>query len=231
MLGAFAVILIIATVGRKLGCGEGDAAEHLTGIFCTAGGIAALLGGNGVIQYRYDELCRPLQTNDGELSQRDEEPTAVTAVNQIVIKQAFDALGNLQGAILPAAVITNVLYLGAENHGIQHLHHSSGKIGGEPGDSVGFIQPCVAAVDVGMAFFTAEHGPFGEHRKAVQGGGTSGADGSICKNPVVEADIDAVVIPIKGHRLDGGLLRLENFRRRFLRFRHYLRCYRPRLQS
>lgn len=93
------------------------------------------------------------------------------------------------------------------------------------------MEPGVAAVDVGMAFLSAQHCPFGKYRQAVQRGGSGGADGGIGEDAVVECDIDAVMVPVKGYWLDGGLLRLENFRRRFHHFRHHLRRYRPRLQS
>ena len=48
---------------------EGDAAEHLAGIFSAAGIVTAFLAGNGIIQYRHHQLCIPLQPDDGELSE------------------------------------------------------------------------------------------------------------------------------------------------------------------
>jgi len=54
---------------------------------------------------------------------------------------------------------------------------------------------------VGAAVFSAENRPFGKYCQTVQGSGPGTADGGISQDPVVEGYIDAVVIPVKGHRL------------------------------
>ena len=54
---------------------------------------------------------------------------------------------------------------------------------------------------MGPTVLTAEHRPLGKYRQAVKGGGPRLADGGIGQDPVVEGDVDAVVIPVKGHRL------------------------------
>ena len=114
------------------------------------------------------------------------------------------------------------------------LHHSSGIIGNIAADTVCFVQPCVGAVDVRLAVLAAQHCPFGEYGHAVKSRRPGSADGGIRQNAVVEGHVDAVVVAVKSHRLDGGLLRLENFRRRFHRFRHrshHYHLHRRLLQS
>lgn len=220
VLTAPVVAAVIAAAGGEPGGGEGDFAEHLAGIFGAARGFAAFLGGDCVVQNGNHQLGIPFQTNDGELPQGDEEPAAVTAVHQIVIKHGANGGRDLQSIVLSAMVVANIPNLGAEDHGIQNLHHGGGNIGTVAADAVGFMQTGVAGEDVSRAVFAAEHRPFGKHGQTVQSGGAGRADGGIGKNPVVECDINAVVVPVKGYRLDGGLLRLENFRRRFHHFRH-----------
>ena len=51
------------------------------------------------------------------------------------------------------------------------------------------------------AVLAAEHRPLAEDPKTIQGGGAAGANQGIRQNPVVEGDVDAVVVPVKGHRL------------------------------
>ena len=229
-----AAAVSVAAGGGELGRGEGNSAEHFAGILGAAGGVAAFLGGNGVIQHRHDELGIPLQTDHRELAQGDKQPAAVTGFHQIFVKLAADTAGDLDAGILPAPVLADFPHLGAEDHGIQHLHHSGGQIGAVAGGAVSIAQPGIAAENVGLALFPAEHRPLGEYRKAVQRRRPCGADGGVSKDPVVECHIDAVVAAVEGHRLHGGLLRLENFRRRFHHFRHHPRRYhrlRFRLQS
>ena len=59
--------LAVAALGGELGGREGDAAEHLAGIFGAARGIATLLCGDAVIHNGDDELSVPFQPDDGEL--------------------------------------------------------------------------------------------------------------------------------------------------------------------
>lgn len=113
--------------------------------------------------------------------------------------------------------------------GVRDLHHSGGAVGKAAGRPIGTAQTGIAAVDVGAAVFSAKHRPFGEYGKSVEGSGPGVADGGVCQNSVIECDIDAVMIPVKSHGLDGSLLRLENFRCHFLQFRH--RPHRYHLQS
>ena len=228
--GIVAVGFFIAVSGGELGGGEGDPGEHLAGIFGAATGVfTAFLGGNGVFHHRDHQLGIPLQADDGELTQSDKQTAAVAGEDQFFIKQAGDAVGDLDGFL--AGTVADFLDFGTEDHGVQYLHHGGGQVGEVTGHAVRLAQAGVAAVDMGVAFLTAEDGPFGEHSQAVEGGGATAADHGVGKDPIIEGHIDTVVVSVKGYGFDGGLLRLENFRRRFLRFRHYLRCYRPRLQS
>ena len=80
------------------------------------------------------------------------------------------------------------------------LHHSRGDIGKKPGDSVGGSNSGVAAIDVGTAVLTAEHCPLGEYGKTVQGCRSGYTNHRIGQNPIVEGDINAVMVPVKGHR-------------------------------
>ena len=60
--------LAVAASGGELGGREGNAAEHLAGVFGAARRIAALLCGDAVIHNGDDELSVPFQPDDGELA-------------------------------------------------------------------------------------------------------------------------------------------------------------------
>ncbi len=114
--------LLVAVPGDKLLFREGNAAEHFTGILSTAArSVAAFLGGNAVIQHRHDNLGIPLQTDDGELTQRDEQAAVIVAQHQFLVEHILDVRGNLRGQFLTGTV-ADLLHFGAENHGIQHFH-------------------------------------------------------------------------------------------------------------
>ena len=81
------------------------------------------------------------------------------------------------------------------------LHHGGGQVGAEAGQSVGAAQDGVASVNMCPAVLTAEDGPLGKYGKTVQGCGAAGAHHSVGQDPVVEGDVDAVVVPVEGHRL------------------------------
>lgn len=84
--------------------------------------------------------------------------------------------------------------------GVRSLHHGGGAVGVGAGVAVEFADAGIAAENVGMAVFAAEDGPFIEDSKAVQCGRAAGTHHCIGQNPVEEGDVDAVVIPVKGHR-------------------------------
>ena len=78
---------IIAATGRKLSGREGNTGEHFAGVFrAAAGAVTAFLGGQTVVQYRNNKLGVPLQTDDGELTQSDEQPTIFTGQYQFVVE-------------------------------------------------------------------------------------------------------------------------------------------------
>ena len=80
---------------------EGDLVKEGAGVLGAAAGVgAALLGGDGVVEDRHDQLGRPLQTDDGELAQGHEEPLLVAAQHQIVPEHGLDIRGDGQGAWL-----------------------------------------------------------------------------------------------------------------------------------
>ena len=119
--GIVGVTIIVTAARRKLGSGEGDPGEHFAGILsAAAGGIAAFLGGDGVIQNRNHQLGIPLQPNDGELPQGHEQPATVTGHHQFVIKHAANGGRNLTDRIILA--VTDIPDNGVEYHGIQNLH-------------------------------------------------------------------------------------------------------------
>ena len=89
-----------AICGGELSSREGDPGENLTRIFGAAGIVTALLGGNGIIQHRHDDLGVPLQPDDGELPQRHQQSALFAAENQLVVKMALHLLRDLQRAWL-----------------------------------------------------------------------------------------------------------------------------------
>lgn len=104
MITAVTVTFFVTIGGLKLGCGEGDSAEHLTRIFCAAGSFAAFLAGDAVLHNGYNQLRIPLQTDNGELSQCDKETAAVSGKNQFLVKEGTDFAGNLRHDFVTGAV-------------------------------------------------------------------------------------------------------------------------------
>ena len=51
------------------------------------------------------------------------------------------------------------------------------------------------------AILTAQHSPLGEAGQTVQRGGAVAPYHSIGQNPIVEGDVDTIMVPIKSHRL------------------------------
>ena len=190
------------TAGRcELGSGEGNLAEHFAGILGAAGAVAAFLGRQRIIQHRNDQLRIPLQTDDGELTQCDEHPATLACIDQLIVKLGSDGRWDLHRCIIPAPAVADLPDLGAEHHRIQHLHHSGGAVDDIASQAVGLTDASIAAINVGLAVLAAQHCPFGKHSQTVQRSGAVGADGGIGENAVVEGYIDAVVIPVKCHRL------------------------------
>jgi len=191
----------VAAGGSELGGGEGDLAEHFAGILGAAGAVAALLSGQRVIHHRHDQLGIPLQTDDGKLTQGNEHPPPLPGVYQLIVKLGGDGCGDLERCILPALAVADLPDLGAEHHRIQHLHHGGGAVSDIPGQTVGFAQAGITAVDVGLAVLAAQRSPLGKYCQTKQCGRAVVADGGICKDSVVEGYIDAVVIPVECYRL------------------------------
>lgn len=54
---------------------------------------------------------------------------------------------------------------------------------------------------MGVAVFPAEYGTFGEHRKPIECSRPRHPNHSIRQHPVVEGDVDAIVIAVKGDGL------------------------------
>lgn len=96
--------------------------------------------------------------------------------------------------------------------GDHSLHDGRRQIGKEGGGTIKAAQSGIAAIDMGPAVFSAEHSPFAEDGQTLQGGGAAAADNGICQNPVIEGQINAVVIPVKCHRFHECLVRLEKSR-------------------
>ena len=84
--------------------------------------------------------------------------------------------------------------------GVNSLHHGGGEIGEEGGGAVEPAQAGIAAVDMCPAVFPAKHRPFAEYGQTLQRRGAVAARHRIGQDPVVEGQVDAVVIPVKGHR-------------------------------
>ena len=85
--------------------------------------------------------------------------------------------------------------------GVRSVHYGGGKVGTGAGGAVGGAEAGVAAVDVGAAVLAAQNRSFGEYRQAVQRRGAAGAHHRVCQNPVVEGDIDAVMVAVESHGL------------------------------
>lgn len=190
---------------------EGNPAEHLAGILGAAapGSVAAFLGGDGVIQHGDHQLSVPLQSNDGELSQCDKQSPLSAGKHQFLIKGGADSLRDL-GSDGIAGAFAHVPDLGTQHHGIEHLYHGGGAVGGTQGTPVRTAKRGIASENVGPAVLTAQNSPLVEHSQSVEGRGAAGADYRVRQHTVVEGNVDAIVVPIKSHRLHESLLRYEN---------------------
>lgn len=85
--------------------------------------------------------------------------------------------------------------------GVSDLHHGDRPVGMDPGDTVGTADDGVAAENVGPAVLAAEDGPLGEHCKTVKRRGMDGTGDGIGQNLIVEGHINAIMVPVEGHRL------------------------------
>ena len=121
MAAGFFPAAVVAACGCKLPGGEGDPGEHLAGIFRKAWIVAAFLGGDGVIQNRYDQLGIPLQPDDGKLAQSHIEPAVIPTQSRRFVEHLLNEVRNLNhGAFLAFVPFPD---FGTQNHGIQNFHH------------------------------------------------------------------------------------------------------------
>ena len=114
---------VIAVSGGEF-CGrEGDAAEHLAGVFCAAASVvAAFLAGNGVVQNGHDQLGFPLQPDDGELPQSYKQLPLPAGNHQRLVKQIPDGIGDLHIHSIITTTGIRFPHFGRKHHGIQNLY-------------------------------------------------------------------------------------------------------------
>ena len=85
--------------------------------------------------------------------------------------------------------------------GVSDLHHGNGAVGMDPGEAVGTTDDGVAAENVCPAVLAAEEGPLCEYRETVKRRGMDRAGNGIGQDLIVESHINAVMVPVEGHRL------------------------------
>lgn len=85
--------------------------------------------------------------------------------------------------------------------GAPSLYHCGRTVGGGNGEAVRLPNAGAAGEDVGLAVLTAQHHPLGKYHEAAQCHGAGGSHNGIGKDSVIECNVNAVVIPVKGHRL------------------------------
>ena len=81
------------------------------------------------------------------------------------------------------------------------LHNGGRQVREQGGGAVKSAQAGAAAVDMCPAVFAAENGPFGENSETVQRSGAGIAHHGISQYPVVEGQVDAVMVPVEGYGL------------------------------
>ena len=118
MIAALCLARITAPWG-KLVLRERNTAEHLTGIFPAAGILTAHLGGDTIVQNRHQKLGIPFQTNNGKLSQCDQQISVNVTGHQFFFKQFRDSCRNLRYRSMTAVLLN----FGTKHHGVQHFHH------------------------------------------------------------------------------------------------------------
>jgi hypothetical protein len=164
-LVALRIVVGIAILGSKLPGGEGNPGKQLAGIFRTADGVTAILGRKAVVQNGYNDLGIPLQANDGELTQSNKQPTAVSGEHQFLIKLILNTAGDGQYTGFLAGTIAHIFDPGGQYHRIQNFHHGGGAICSPLREFR--RESAVTAEKVGTAVFTAEYRPFGKHSQTI----------------------------------------------------------------
>lgn len=121
--------MIVCVAFSATACGgeffgrEGDAAEHFAGVFGAAAVfVAAFPAGNGVVQYRHDQLGFLFQPHDGELAQSHEQLPLASGDHQRLLKKFPDAVGDLYRGTAATAAGIRLPHLGRQNHGVQNFH-------------------------------------------------------------------------------------------------------------
>ena len=120
---AILVLIVVAALRGELIGGEWDPAEQFTGILTTARCIAAVLGGQAVVQNWHHKLGIPLQADDGKLTQGHIQTAGVPGYHQFLVKESADAAGDLVHTMVAAVAFATLAHLGGQDHGIQNLHH------------------------------------------------------------------------------------------------------------
>ena len=93
----------------------------------------------------------------------------------------------------------NVIYLRTLRIGVHDLYYGGGTVGRSKGTAIGTADAGVACKNVSAAVFTAKDSPFAEHCQTAQSSGAAWTVHGVSKDAVVKGDVDAVVIPVKGH--------------------------------
>ena len=94
--------------------------------------------------------------------------------------------------------------------GVSDLHYGSGAVCMNGGGPIGLTQTGITAEDMGAAVLATEDGSLGEYCQTADGTAAAVPGGGISQNPVVECNINTIMIAVKSYRFyfDCGIQKL-----------------------
>lgn len=199
VLGTFVVSGGVQSVrGEEFLHRECDALEQVTGI--TAAAAGAFFLGHAVIKNRNEQLAVTLQTNDGELAQRDKDDTVFLSSGEVAVEALADTGRDLADVAVTAAVGTPLNQFGVQNDRIDSFHHCNRKVAAFDQLPVQCIDLNLRGEDLGAAFAAEQDHSLVEYAEALHlhraGTGAVGIQG----NAVEVSHVNGVVAAVEGNR-------------------------------
>ena len=202
LLGALVVTGVVQAVGGKeLIDGEADVLEQLAGILAGAAAAGAVLVGHAVVVHGDQQLGIPLQTDDGELAQRDEGAAVLVAHGQLAAEALAYAGGNLTHVAVAAAVLAALHQLGVQDDGINSLYNGGGQIALLQQLPVHAVYPHLGGENLGVALAAEEDDPLVKDAQALYLHRTGAGAVRVQGHAVEKAHIHCIEAAVEHHRL------------------------------
>ena len=183
--------------GEELLYGEGDALEQIAGVSAVSAGT--LFFGHAVVQNGNEKLTVTLQTNDGELSQCDQNDAVFLTSGEVAIEALADTGRNFADVTVAAAVGAPIHELGIQYDRVYCFDYRNGKIASLDQLAVQRIDLHLGGKDLCAAFAAEEDHAFVKYAQTFYlhgpGAGAVGVQG----DPVEVPHVNGVVTPVEGH--------------------------------